>query len=52
MTRVVLAEAYRTPIGVFGGAFKDIPAYDLGATVIKHIVKVVASTQKKSMRLF
>lgn len=24
MTRVVLAEAYRTPIGVFGGAFKDI----------------------------
>ena len=39
MTRVVLAEAYRTPIGVFGGAFKDVPAYDLGATVIKHIVK-------------
>ncbi|MFL1624056.1 acetyl-CoA C-acetyltransferase [Staphylococcus capitis] len=38
MTRVVLAEAYRTPIGVFGGAFKDVPAYDLGATVIKHIV--------------
>lgn len=38
MTRVVLAKAYRTPIGVFGGAFKDIPAYDLGATVIKHIV--------------
>ena len=39
MTRVVLAEAYRTPIGVFGGAFKDVPAYDLGATLIEHIIK-------------
>ncbi|WP_373442477.1 acetyl-CoA C-acetyltransferase [Staphylococcus aureus] len=39
MTRVVLAAAYRTPIGVFGGAFKDVPAYDLGATLIKHIIK-------------
>ena len=38
MSRIVLAEAYRTPIGVFGGAFKDIPAYDLGATLIKHIL--------------
>lgn len=39
MTRVVLASAYRTPIGVFGGAFKDVPAYDLGATLIEHIIK-------------
>lgn len=39
MTRVVLAAAYRTPIGVFGGAFKDVPAYDLGATLIEHINK-------------
>ncbi|HHC8924931.1 TPA: acetyl-CoA C-acetyltransferase [Staphylococcus aureus] len=39
MTRVVLAAAYRTPIGVFGGAFKDVPAYDLGATLIEHIIK-------------
>lgn len=38
MTRVVLAAAYRTPIGVFGGAFKDVPAYDLGATLIEHII--------------
>ena len=35
MSRIVLAEAYRTPIGVFGGVFKDIPAYELGATVIR-----------------
>ncbi len=39
MTRVVLAAAYRTPIGVFGGSFKDVPAYDLGATLIEHIIK-------------
>ncbi|MBY0867706.1 acetyl-CoA C-acetyltransferase [Staphylococcus aureus] len=39
MTRVVLAAPYRTPIGVFGGAFKDVPAYDLGATLIEHIIK-------------
>ncbi|HGO2095304.1 TPA: acetyl-CoA C-acetyltransferase [Staphylococcus aureus] len=39
MTRVVLAAAYRTPICVFGGAFKDVPAYDLGATLIEHIIK-------------
>ncbi|HDC6626784.1 TPA: acetyl-CoA C-acetyltransferase [Staphylococcus aureus] len=39
MTRVVLAAAYRIPIGVFGGAFKDVPAYDLGATLIEHIIK-------------
>ncbi|HBC4589332.1 TPA: acetyl-CoA C-acetyltransferase [Staphylococcus aureus] len=39
MTRVVLAAAYRTPIGVFGGAFKDVPAYDLGANLIEHIIK-------------
>lgn len=39
MTRVVLAAAYRTPIGVFGGALKDVPAYDLGATLIEHIIK-------------
>ncbi len=38
MTRVVLAAAYRTPIGVFGGAFKDVPAYRfLGATLIERI---------------
>ena len=39
MSRIVLAEAYRTPIGVFGGAFKDIPAYELGATVIRQILE-------------
>ena len=48
MSRIVLAEAYRTPIGVFGGAFKDIPAYDLGATLIKHILKFYKQVKDKT----
>lgn len=38
MTRVVLAAAWDT-YWLFGGAFKDVPAYDLGATLIEHIIK-------------
>lgn len=51
MTRVVLAAAYRTPIGVFGGAFKDVPAYDLGATLIEHIIKETGLNQVRLMKL-
>lgn len=35
MREVVIASAVRTPIGVFGGALKDVSAVDLGALVIK-----------------
>ena len=35
---VVFAEPVRTAIGAFGGAFKDIPAPDLGAAGIKAAV--------------
>src|SRR5947209_4059531 len=31
----VILSAYRTPIGAFGGAFKELSAVDLGATVIR-----------------
>jgi acetyl-CoA C-acetyltransferase len=34
-TDVVLAAACRTPIGRFGGAFKDLKATDLGAVVLR-----------------
>lgn len=37
--RVILAEAFRTPIGSLGGAFKDVRATDLGATLIQHIIQ-------------
>ena len=35
MTRIAIVAATRTPIGSFAGSLKDIPAHQLGATVIK-----------------
>jgi acetyl-CoA C-acetyltransferase len=35
---IVIASACRTPIGAFGGAFKDLSAADLGAVVIREAV--------------
>ena len=35
MKEVVIASAVRTAIGSFGGSLKDVPAVELGATVIK-----------------
>ena len=35
MTDAVILSACRTPIGAFGGAFKDLSASDLGAIVIR-----------------
>ncbi|WP_027623672.1 acetyl-CoA C-acetyltransferase [Clostridium lundense] len=39
MKEVVIASAVRTAVGSFGGALKDVPAVELGATVIKEAVK-------------
>ncbi|HEY9898440.1 MAG TPA: acetyl-CoA C-acetyltransferase [Pantanalinema sp.] len=39
MRKVVIASAVRTPIGSFGGAFKEVSAVDLGAHVIKEALK-------------
>jgi acetyl-CoA C-acetyltransferase len=33
--KIVLLEGARTPIGSFGGVFKDIPAFELGATAAR-----------------
>jgi len=38
-TAVFLCEPVRTPIGKFGGSFKDTPATQLGAKVIKETVR-------------
>jgi acetyl-CoA C-acetyltransferase len=38
MREVVIVSAVRTPVGRFGGALTDIPAYDLGALVIKEAI--------------
>ncbi|MCQ2512390.1 MAG: acetyl-CoA C-acetyltransferase [Lachnospiraceae bacterium] len=37
-TEIVIASACRTAIGKFGGSLKNIPAVELGATVIKEAV--------------
>jgi acetyl-CoA C-acetyltransferase len=36
---IVITSALRTPIGTFNGALKDMEAHDLGAIVIKEIIK-------------
>jgi acetyl-CoA C-acetyltransferase len=39
MKRVAIVSAARTPIGSFGGALKDTPAVELGALVIKEVIR-------------
>lgn len=39
MKEAVIVSAVRTPVGRFGGTLKDIPAYELGAIVIKEAIK-------------
>src|SRR5678815_2158456 len=38
MDRAVLLSACRTPIGSFGGVFRDLSAADLGAVVIREAI--------------
>lgn len=39
MREVVIASAVRTPIGTFGGAFKNVPAVKLGTIAAKEAIK-------------
>jgi len=39
MTSSVIVSGARTPIGKFGGSFKDLPAVKLGAHAIRHAVE-------------
>jgi acetyl-CoA C-acetyltransferase len=39
---IVIVSACRTAMGKFGGTLKNIPSYDLGATVIKEALKRVS----------
>jgi len=39
MNDVVLLTGCRTPIGTFGGAFKDVPAVELGAIVVREALR-------------
>lgn len=44
LNEVVVISAVRTPMGKFGGTLKDIPAYDLGAVVIKEAINRASIT--------
>ncbi len=33
--RIVLLDGARTPVGSFGGVFRDVPAHELGATAVR-----------------
>lgn len=39
MTKVVITDAVRTPIGAFGGALASLPASQMGAAVIKALLE-------------
>lgn len=39
MTKAVIVSAARTPVGSFLGSFAQVPAHDLGATVLKAVVE-------------
>src|SRR5205814_4273614 len=39
MDNAVILSACRTPIGAFGGAFRDLSAADLGAVVIREAIR-------------
>ncbi len=39
MTNVVIVSAARTPVGSFLGSFANVPAHDLGATVLKAVLE-------------
>lgn len=39
MKQAVIVSAVRTPIGAYGGAFKDVSAVDLGVAVVKEVLK-------------
>ncbi len=46
---VVIVSAVRTPIGDFGGVFRDVQALDLGKTVVEEAVRRVAGLRKEQV---
>ena len=39
MKEVVIVSAVRTPVGSFGGVFKDVPTVDLGVVAVKEAIR-------------
>ena len=51
MSEVVIVSGSRTAIGGFGGGLKDVPVTQLGAIVIKDVLKKVGLKAKSSAKL-
>ncbi|GAA5107228.1 acetyl-CoA C-acetyltransferase [Orbus sasakiae] len=47
MKEVVIVSAVRTPIGSFGGAFKDVSAVNLGVTAVKEAMNRISLDPKE-----
>ena len=47
MSEAVICEPIRTPVGGFGGALRDVPAQELGATVIRELVRRTGITAEQ-----
>jgi acetyl-CoA C-acetyltransferase len=39
MREAVICEPLRTPVGRYGGVFRDVPAHELGATVVRALLE-------------
>ncbi len=46
---VVIVSAVRTPIGDFGGVFRDVPALELGKAVVEEAVRRAKGLQKEQV---
>lgn len=46
MKEVVIVSAVRTPIGSFGGAFKDVSAVNLGVTAVKEAMNRISLDER------
>jgi acetyl-CoA C-acetyltransferase len=51
VTEVVIVGGVRTPIGVFGGSLRDTPVVELGALVIREVLRRAGLRPKSSERL-
>jgi acetyl-CoA C-acetyltransferase len=47
VSEAVVCEPIRTPVGGFGGSLRDVPAQELGATVIRELVRRTGVTAEQ-----
>ena len=48
---IVIVDGARTPVGSFGGALKDVPAHELGATAVRAAIERAGSVRTTSQEV-